>query len=259
MGGNRPTDSATGTRSKDDDTPELNALQIVAATGASTTAAVVANLLGVYGTVIGVAVISMVSSIATVLYLRSINGTRKRLRKARRTATDDDRTGSVSGPIRPAAPDVDATVVLPTVPAQAPVPIPDTANRGGLRAWWRRNGRVMAVSSLIVFVCSIAVLTGIALLSGQAPATFYQQPNGPGQEQQPIEPDEPAPPDNPTTDSSPGDDDTSPTPSDSPSPEPTPTDPQPSSQSPSPSDDTGDDDNTDPAGPPSDDVSDPAQ
>ncbi len=66
---------------KKDDENRVNMLQVTAATGASTTAAIVATLLGVYGTVIGVAVISLVSSITTVLYVRSINSTKDKIRK----------------------------------------------------------------------------------------------------------------------------------------------------------------------------------
>lgn len=226
MGGERRTSSpqppdpetTTGTDSaKDDDKQSgLNAVQIAAATGASTTAAVVANLLGVYGTVIGVAVISVVSSVATVLYLKSINGTKKRLRKVVRAAnqpaeaaTEPDTALRADSPGRTvtatakvdagtteilptlADPDAvavlpattDATTILPTVthsPAtgrarvptevvDAPAPVEEA-----LVPWWNRYGKTMALSSLVVFVLSIVVLSGIALLSGQDANTFYQ-------------------------------------------------------------------------------------
>ena len=72
------------------DSDKLNGLQIVAATGAATTAAVVATALGIYGTVIGVAVFSVISSAGTAVFLQSMNRTRAR----RPTVTRRDRTSS---------------------------------------------------------------------------------------------------------------------------------------------------------------------
>lgn len=79
MGGEDRTESSDHKPKKDGD--KVNALQIAAATGASTTAAVIANMLGVYGTVIGVAVISLVSSVTTVVYARSMHRTKDKVSK----------------------------------------------------------------------------------------------------------------------------------------------------------------------------------
>ncbi|MGH8880289.1 MAG: hypothetical protein ACRD0P_23535 [Stackebrandtia sp.] len=213
MGGeNRANETAAGDKESTKD-GKLNTLQMAAATGASTTAAVVANLLGIYGTVIGVAVISIVSSVATVLYLKSMHRTQERLRKVVRstnaattalrakTGGADPRTVRAPTPDETATestdsasppqtePNVAATETSATRPLNSPTvgtasiptePADDDQKPG---SWWLRNGRTIAVSSLIVFCASIAALTGIALLSGQPPNTFYQTSPNPAIEQ----------------------------------------------------------------------------
>jgi hypothetical protein len=166
--------AASGKPSKDDSEGKLNALQIVAATGASATAAVIADTLHIYGTVIGVAVFSIVSSVATALYLKSMHRTRERIRKVRAVG------GSQAAPtIRDAAP-APATAGEPShapeTVADAPPPAPPP--------WWRANWRPLLASSLIVFVLSIGLLSGLAWLTGRHPAAFYQSTPGPGTSQQ---------------------------------------------------------------------------
>lgn len=146
-------------KSEADDPGRINGLQIAAATGAATTAAVVADALGIYGTVVGVAVFSVVSSVGTVVYLKSMRHTKKRIEMAR------NRTGAV--------------------PNRAPV---------RAKEFLRRNWRAIVVSSLIVFGLTVGVLTALALVSGK-PATSYYGVNPPqSTTQEPAPSDEPEQP-----------------------------------------------------------------
>lgn len=189
---------------KSSDGAKLNALQITAATGAATTGAIVANAMGIYGTVIGVAVFSVISSVGTVVLLQSLNRTRERLRKTvRRLEAAVPETAAGMTPVTrptgaravgsatvgtPAAPavtmafDPDATVPLVRSASVAPVTAtsriptvsrPDTIEKPKkTRPIWKP----IAISSIVVFALTIAVLTGIAFLSGQPPASFYTKP-----------------------------------------------------------------------------------
>ncbi|HIW62549.1 MAG TPA: hypothetical protein H9881_08845 [Candidatus Stackebrandtia excrementipullorum] len=154
------------------DSDKLNGLQIVAATGAATTAAVVATALGIYGTVIGVAVFSVISSAGTAVFLQSMNRTRDRLRKT----AHRDAAGPHEQP--PADEAVTAPIVAPLRPGALPAPDTNGSDaqeeqpvrvRGTRRVRWH----AVAVTSVIVFVLSLGVLTGLALMSGQAPTAFY--------------------------------------------------------------------------------------
>ncbi|MFD0556408.1 hypothetical protein FB566_1647 [Stackebrandtia endophytica] len=189
---------------KPSDGAKLNALQIMAATGAATTGAIVANAMGIYGTVIGVAVFSIISSVGTVVLLQSLNRTRERLRKTVRrleaavpeTAaqttqatrpTDARAVGSATVGI-PADPEVtvafDPAATVPLVRPSSVAPVTATARIPAVKRpetiekpkKTRPIWKPIAISSIVVFALTIAVLTGIAFLSGQPPASFYTKP-----------------------------------------------------------------------------------
>lgn len=178
----------TGTREKTsgkDDPGKISALQIAAATGAATTAAVVANALGIYGTVVGVAVISVISSVGSVVYLKSMRHTKEKFDKVvrnRDTIVLRSKTGGVAATVVAAAPSKDAAaptepVTRATGTAKVPaVVIPDdeppsASQRGKL--FLKRNWRSIAVSSLVVFVLTVGLLTSLAMLSGKPATSFY--------------------------------------------------------------------------------------
>ncbi|HZE38622.1 MAG TPA: hypothetical protein VE172_07385 [Stackebrandtia sp.] len=177
-------------QSKKDDGGKINTLQIVAATGASTTAAMVANALGIYGTVTGVAVFSVISSVGTVLYLKSMHRTKEQFQKVVKAANDSATplprlrraTPRAAAPVPPP----DATAVIPAQQRDAEPPAEcaptsvidaaadDTAAPSGLGAWWRRNWKVLAISSVLVFALSIAALSAIGWLTGSDPSAYYR-------------------------------------------------------------------------------------
>ncbi len=92
---------------------QLSATQVAAGALAAVSAAVVASLFGLAGTVIGAALASVVSTVSAALYSNSIQKTNERLRRAReqlaRQQAHAPRTGTA--PVAPAAP---ATQALPT-------------------------------------------------------------------------------------------------------------------------------------------------
>ena len=230
----------------------INVPQIIAATGAATTGAIVASSLGIYGTIIGVAVISVISSVGTAVFLPSLNRTRDRLRQAAGHDTPDD-----TGPDGAAsAPDTTVTATASTattgIRAAAPVPTPPTYPAPSGRPPGRRRTKwhAMVLMSAIVFVLSLGTLTGIALLSGQSPAKFYgnspvvpasvpPEPSefGPDDQQPEAPPPSPSPDETTTPDAgtsdetSPSDPTTTPSPTDTSPPAPTPSEPDPTEPS----------------------------
>lgn len=203
MSSDRRTDSQ-----EPQDKVKINLPQILAATGASTTAAIVASLMGISGTVAGVALFSVVSSLATVLYLHSMNRTKERLAKVVKRGTVTHIVVArlpETEELRPAAPEddtasqdvepdgtepsetaeLDATRALPvqsradggTVTTTFETAEPDT---DAAPAPSRVNWRMAAISSVAVFALSIAVLSAIALMSGKPPAAFYGDDSGSG-------------------------------------------------------------------------------
>ncbi|MGH8876003.1 MAG: hypothetical protein ACRD0P_01455 [Stackebrandtia sp.] len=177
-------------KSTKEDGGRLNALQITAATCASTTAAVVATALGVYGTVIGVAVFSIVSSVGTVLFVRSMNRTKKTIDKVVKTrgiTTKTPRTPPPAPATNGGTTKIIGTAAVPKPGEAKPDPKPT------LKEFSKRNWRMLAITSVVVFALSVAVLTGIALLSGKPATAFYDTDSRPpvtSDEQEPSQ-DEP--------------------------------------------------------------------
>lgn len=239
-----------------DDSARINALQIAAATGAATTAAVVADALGIYGTVVGVAVISVITSVGTVVYLKSMRHTKDKFDKVvknRDTIVLRSKTGSVTAAVadppttdNPAAPTepvtkATGTAKVPTV--VIPDDEPDTTTARGM-AFLKRNWRSIAVSSLVVFALTVGLLTSIALLSGKPATSYYDSSpdKTPATQQQTGDEHQPSDDDRPGQDRSPsGDTSTTPGSQEPSSPPATSTEPEPSTQDSSPADDGGGD------------------
>lgn len=207
----RDDDESTGakTEADSDDSGKINGLQIAAATGAATTAAMVANALGIYGTVTGVAVFSIVSSVGTVVYLKSMRHTKAKFDKVvknRDTIVMRARPGSTDATVVTLSSGADDTEVdpdatRPLAAADATVPIDPNAKATGTAKvptaavpqpesepvsaltrpveFLKRNWRPIAVSSLVVFVLTVGLLTSIALLAGKPATSFYDADPGP--------------------------------------------------------------------------------
>jgi hypothetical protein len=124
----------------------LTVTQVVAGALAAVSAAVLASFFGVAGTVIGAALVSVVSTVGSALYSTSLSRTTERLRRTR------------EAPVPP--PGAPATRELPPAldPRRAPAP--------RRRPRWAR----VAAYAAAVFVVAMAVVTGIELV-GQQPVS----------------------------------------------------------------------------------------
>lgn len=161
----------TGTQHEDQPN-RINPVAIIAGALASLSAAVVASYFGVAGTLIGAAVVSVVSSLAAALYA-GLLGRGQGL--VQRTATTvlhpSNRTEKHSVPNRPAAgpPEGAAGASAPDSgegPAGSPVPTAASPSGGSPRAgggvgWpWRRSVVVVGAAALI-FAIAIGAVSGI--------------------------------------------------------------------------------------------------
>lgn len=161
----------TGTQHEDQPN-RINPVAIIAGALASLSAAVVASYFGVAGTLIGAAVVSVVSSLAAALYA-GLLGRGQGL--VQRTATTvlhpSNRTEKHSVPNRPAAgpPEGAAGASAPDSgegPAGSPAPTAASPSGGSPRAgggigWpWRRSVVVVGAAALI-FAIAIGAVSGI--------------------------------------------------------------------------------------------------
>jgi hypothetical protein len=132
---------------------QLSLTQLLAGVLAAVTAAVGASYLGVNGTVIGAAVMSLVSAVGTAVYTHSIKRTGEKMRAV----------VPASGRWLPAAAERPAAVV-----ADAPVhPTRHALTR-------------VAVGAVVVFVAALAVLTGVELIAGRPVSDLVRGRSGSG-------------------------------------------------------------------------------
>ncbi|WP_328460749.1 hypothetical protein OHA21_30655 [Actinoplanes sp. NBC_00393] len=115
----------------------------LAGTLAAVSAAVAGSFLGIAGTLIGAAVVSLISSIGTELYHRSIDRGAKRLQSA-----------FVTAPAAVGTPEVAATHE------------PPSSSESPRKIHWKRVGMVAAA----LFVLGLGTLTAIELVAGRSAA-----------------------------------------------------------------------------------------
>jgi hypothetical protein len=155
----------------------LNVVEVAAGTLAAVSSAVAASALGVEGTLTGAAVGSVVATLATALYAKSLTGTRDRLkdlrpRRSARPPRGPDATRSLGR---------SATTVAGS----------DTAVAAGAAArlsgtvYGRRKRRwpvvaATAAAAVAAFGLAIALITGVELALGQPLANLYGQHTGGG-------------------------------------------------------------------------------
>ena len=107
---------------------DLSATQVIASMLAAVSGAVAASYLGVAGTVVGAAVMSVASTAGAAVYKHYIGRSRERLRTAREAASSApllhrhqasgpalDLSRAATRPARPAGPDAEETQVLPAI------------------------------------------------------------------------------------------------------------------------------------------------
>jgi hypothetical protein len=137
----------------------LRPVQIAAAALAAVTAAFLGSLLGVYGTVLGAGLISVVTTVGSELYLRSMERTKNAahvLSGARREQRPQ-RPPLADQPTVPAAPQ-------PAEHPRAPDPDADSART----PWWKRRWVLATATSVLAFVIGMAVITGYEGIRGQS-------------------------------------------------------------------------------------------
>jgi hypothetical protein len=165
----------TGTQHEDQPN-RINPIAIVAGALASLSAAVVASYFGVAGTLIGAAVVSVVSSLAAAIYAGLLGRGQGLVRHTATTVLHaSNRTGKHSAANRPAVgpPEGAAGASAPgSAETSAGSPAPTTASgsaassggpprAGGGIGWpWRRSVVVIGAAALI-FVIAIGAVSGI--------------------------------------------------------------------------------------------------
>lgn len=147
----------------------IRPVQVVAAGLAALTAAFLGSTLGVYGTVIGAGLVSVLTTIGGEIYLRSLERTAQAARRTREIALT--RTTREPGPLD------DPTVEL--------LARPEPRRRVRLR--WP----LIAGASLVAFVLGMVVVTGIEgltgrTLSGGAGSTLGRVVTGGGSPEQAV-------------------------------------------------------------------------
>lgn len=146
----------------------LSPAQVAAAALAAVTAAFLCSTLGVYGTVVGAGLLSVVTTVGSELFLRSLRRTKDmaRIAAGRRKAVLED---------------LDRTVYLPAVTQQrweehtaamertrVLTSTGQAEDSRARRQWWRRRGPVLAATSALAFVIGMLVVTGYEGVTGKA-------------------------------------------------------------------------------------------
>jgi hypothetical protein len=160
---------------------DLSIPQVIAGALAAVTTAFIASHIGVAGTLIGAALGSVIATISTAMYKRSIISSHTVVQKvvkrtdlvpetqriptsAKRSAEREEVTASDVEPVPTPTPQM-----LPDLPDSQDIPI-DTDTLIGTSKWEmlkKLNWRMLAVSAVISLLVAIVVLLGIEKISGQ--------------------------------------------------------------------------------------------
>ncbi|WP_298179746.1 hypothetical protein [Saccharomonospora sp.] len=153
----------------------MSPLQVAAAGLAAVTAAFLCSTLGVYGTVLGAGLLSVVTTLGSELYMRSLERTKEAARKL--SAARPRRKGAGSDPMT----DPDKTVYLAVPTSEQLTEYAAAMERTRVlsssgaaedarerRQWWRRRGPVLAATSALGFLLCMLVVTGYEGVTGKA-------------------------------------------------------------------------------------------
>lgn len=161
--------------------PRLRPLQVTASALAAVTGAFLASRLGVYGTVVGVGVMSVLSTLIGELYLRSLERSTEAARyatvaaKIRTVRVRADDGSTVASPHNPTAalPVVDPPTAVDSTVADAPAAGEASTQRAaaaGFLARFRKVGRLrwsaVALGSVATCVLAVLAITGIEAATG---------------------------------------------------------------------------------------------
>ena len=157
----------TGTHHEDQQPKQparINPVAIIAGALASLSAAVVASYFGVAGTLIGAAVVSVVSSLAAALYAGLLGRGQGLVQRTAttvlhtatgRTATIEDRSGGEPAQDHPGGPDQD------TGAAGEDGDAAKRDEKAPPRWSWRRSVVVVGVAAVLIFAIAIGAVSGI--------------------------------------------------------------------------------------------------
>lgn len=126
-------------------TPRLRPAHVLASSLAAVTGAFLASRLGVYGTVIGVGVISLFSTIGTDIYVRSLDRTRQMAARSKARTIAPSRTGPVV-----------ENAELPRIAGSKP------------SRWTKTRILFVAAGAIASFALAFVVITGIESVSGSS-------------------------------------------------------------------------------------------
>lgn len=145
---------------------ELSATQLVATALAAITATVAASYLGVAGTVIGAAVVSVMTAIGNAVYAHSLRTTHARVREAVPTRVRE------AVPAR--RPPTSTTLTPPAAPERPTSTFREVKveRRGG----WQRA----AFGAVALFVALLTVVTGVEIVTGRPISDLLRGTTGSG-------------------------------------------------------------------------------
>ncbi|ASR38262.1 hypothetical protein BAY61_28300 [Prauserella marina] len=174
----------------------LRPAQVAAAALAAVTAAFLGSSLGVYGTVLGAGLISVLTTVGSEFYLRSFTGTKEATKKAKAAASaaitdgkgwtvklaqpgpgakQGHRAGGIDQPTTrfpvPASPhgDPDAPTVYLPKPGGNDTDDDESGRRKAFNAaWWKRRWPLIVGTSAVAFVIGMAVITGVEGITGKS-------------------------------------------------------------------------------------------
>lgn len=154
----------------------LSPAQVVAAALSAVVAAFLCSTLGVYGTVIGAGLLSVVTTVGSELFTKSLERTRKAARAASGRhgrgdphggRPDPDRTVYLQAPTRERS-DEYAAAMAAMERTRVLASSGAAENSRARRQWWRRRGPVLAATSALAFVICMLVVTGYEGVTGKA-------------------------------------------------------------------------------------------
>ncbi len=171
---------------------KISIRQVLASVAGAVVAATIASFFGVSGTIVGVAIGSAAATIGTAVVAQSIDRTHTAVRQAVVRAPDTSllrRLGgtNVAGTVTESVPEADAPVTeavtsnevrgdeVPVTEITSPGPrtavVPDVETPAEVPR--QLNWRVVAVTSLIVFVIVLAIITLVELGAGKPLADLF--------------------------------------------------------------------------------------
>jgi hypothetical protein len=171
---------------------KISIRQVLASVAGAVVAATIASFFGVSGTIVGVAIGSAAATIGTAVVAQSIDRTHTAVRQAVVRAPDTSllrRLGgtNVAGTVTESVPEADAPVTEAVTSNEArgdEVPVTEITSPGARTAVVpevetaaevprQLNWRVVAVTSLIVFVVVLAIITLVELGAGKPLADLF--------------------------------------------------------------------------------------